>query len=373
MPEPITATVITVGTLAASIGDFIDFLFGGGHAGSCGEFREAFFDTFNAVLPVAEQLQTALVQFGNFQRNDLEVILGAFVTTSVSIYDSLNQGWEQFRGANLLGQTMYGARTINMWLRVAHIVAIWQGQTGLFKRMNQGFAVASQADAALQHQISVLADVLSQLAGGGSLDQPTDLSGIQNALDAQRQEYINLHNAQQAPFNALKAQVEQEVKPMLGKNQQAVGDLTNWVIANLVPPIQLFNSFIIRFPERFQAEIARNCALIRECVGDSPDEPSGDECERGRSFWGLWAECWLEANTPDPTLQLTFDPNLIDPREVPVFLIEAVSEEPPNRAAVLLADVYSYLSQVTDTDAPDYVPLHTFSDDAQFIFTEPTV
>jgi hypothetical protein len=99
--------------LIDAVAHLFDWLFGGGHAGSCGAFRDLYFkqkkefDIF---------LQTAVPQ--------LEGALSLAPATALPLFQQLNQvvvgyrnfidnGWDKFKGSNLLGQTMFGARLNN--------------------------------------------------------------------------------------------------------------------------------------------------------------------------------------------------------------------------------------------------------------------
>jgi hypothetical protein len=99
------------GALIAGAITLFEWLFGGGHAGSCGAFRDAFFNMKAKYDPIFDQTDRLwFVETGNF--NPIPTLTLATMSDAMAaLINSEDAGFDMYKGENLLGQTMFASRT----------------------------------------------------------------------------------------------------------------------------------------------------------------------------------------------------------------------------------------------------------------------
>lgn len=101
------------------------------------------------------------------------------------------------------------------------------------------------------------------------------------------------------------------------------------------------------------------CERCRQQSQPPPDSNDLTECERGRKYWGLWAECWLEDNTPTLQNPFLFEERDIDPAQVLVDIWDADHPEWGDRTVDILTDTLDYLNTADHPDDDPYVYPYT--------------
>lgn len=109
LPPGTIEGLIQVGTA------LFDFLFGGGHAGSCGSFRDQFFQVKNTLDPAMDKVQDLYGQAAIKNNTTPTAIMSIAGPTILPAIDVADQQFDKFKGSNLLGQTMFASR-IHLYL-----------------------------------------------------------------------------------------------------------------------------------------------------------------------------------------------------------------------------------------------------------------
>lgn len=96
--------------LIAATQSIWDFLFGAGHAGSCGIFRDQYFQVKGVVDPILDQAVSAFTR-GTINWNPIPTAVMAVMGPSMTaVIDVADSQFDKFKGKNLLGQTMFASR-----------------------------------------------------------------------------------------------------------------------------------------------------------------------------------------------------------------------------------------------------------------------
>jgi hypothetical protein len=119
--------------------DLFEFLFGGGHAGSCGAFREQYFGVKAVLDPILDQANRLWGNAGiqaSPTPTEIMATFGSTLGTAINVADSQ---FDQFKGSNLLGQTMFASR-FHLYLERRWIADAIFGSAQYFQERNLNFA-----------------------------------------------------------------------------------------------------------------------------------------------------------------------------------------------------------------------------------------
>jgi uncharacterized protein Yka (UPF0111/DUF47 family) len=116
VPQEIVLDPGTIAAILGLIGNLLDSLFGSGHAGSCGVFRKAALDFINKMAPSAQQLHDIVNTLASNPTEPPEKWLQPFYDAMLAAYQTIDSGFDEFKGSNLLGQTMYAVRTLTWFV-----------------------------------------------------------------------------------------------------------------------------------------------------------------------------------------------------------------------------------------------------------------
>lgn len=112
--EEIAAVVgidpVTLAALVVAGSNLFDFLFGGNHAGSCGAFRDQYFDVKNTLTPSLDEAARLWSRAGITHDplpTSIMADIGPLLGQAINLADSQ---FDDYKGRNLLGQTMFASR-----------------------------------------------------------------------------------------------------------------------------------------------------------------------------------------------------------------------------------------------------------------------
>jgi hypothetical protein len=432
-----------------------DWLFGSSHAGSCGAFREQYFGVKNALDPIMDKSDKLWGQAGVSEHPTPTEIMAGFSDTINAVINDADAQFDQFKGSNLLGQTMFASR-LHFYLFRRYGAAQWFGiaqwaqerylfhqylfgvdeaaistiQTQTQDLVNRAFTwdadhqfvVAIQGEVAkLQSSVDhinnvdipalratdqSLADAINLLVDPAIARAQALATLDKNILDQQVLPELRVHTHQitkiqskitdrinprlqkalrniielnsnvipqideqivslqglvpqileipqiQQSLITLGQQISQQeqqktqtILPTLQQLSQGLAELANQVqneivphqelhdqqITNIVnyitltinvtlqqlqiqtndiytilntvvyPQISIFQAFILDIDNRIKNVLATNCQIVWDCVTRHRKNNPQDSCEEGRTWWGVWTECWMNANTDTST------------------------------------------------------------------------
>jgi hypothetical protein len=116
-------------------------------------------------------------------------------------------------------------------------------------------------------------------------------------------------------------------------------------------------------------EMCERCKSQAQPPPTSQDEPA-DECERGRKWWGRWAECWLNANSPfDEEIEL--DPEDHEPVAGILYVMDANDpDDEDTRGWGVMQETYATLMDALEDEETQRDPFITSEDGSTFGFEE---
>lgn len=97
--------------------DLWDFLFGSGHAGSCGAFREQYFGYKSVLDPILDGQRAVWAAMGPSYFNTPNAVMDAVHPSVLANFIAADNQFDQFKGSNLLGQCMFASRLYDLFFR----------------------------------------------------------------------------------------------------------------------------------------------------------------------------------------------------------------------------------------------------------------
>ncbi len=131
-PTEIPIDPITLAAIFAGVDNLVDFLFGSGHAGSCGAFRDLYFETIDKIQPKVDYYRQIFEEHRNDPYFDFRPIITEALGFVISLLKQVDDLFDRYKGRNLLGTVMFVSRlseylhrelvlyviyTITYWLR----------------------------------------------------------------------------------------------------------------------------------------------------------------------------------------------------------------------------------------------------------------
>lgn len=168
----------------------------------------------------------------------------------------------------------------------------------------------------------------------------------------------------------LQDQLTANIVPTITTLLTTVTNITNVITNTVEPAITNLQNFTNQFTTNVTNIIRADCQLVRECLETARDQAPDSTCEEGRKWWGTWAECWLNANTPVEQEGIELAAEDVDPLAAVYSLGSLDGEDPDDRMFQVLLETIRYLGQVQDDETDQLAPLVTADDASTFVFVE---
>lgn len=224
-------------------------------------------------------------------------------------------------------------------------------------------------------QITQLRDGQTQLERQKAEDIVPHLNALDDAVLELANDLQNRQNPQDAIQDAQIANIQNWIinvgGPSIAIHTDQITNIQNTITNVIAPNLSLFLAFINNITVTILTILQVNCQQVLNCLIDTRKQNPDTTCEEGRQFWGRWAECWLDANTPESLADVTFQSDDLNPDEIVAWIAGAFDEEEESRAFQIIADTVVYLGRAQDENTQGPGSLFSFPDDNVYIFETP--